>query len=179
VKIMLIRHAEKPDAMPPFGVKPDGTANKHSILVRGWQRAGALVPFFVRPADPKVATPEAIFAATTAPDPGPGLSKDDARSLRPVQTIGPLAAKLGCPLRTDISVGDEDKLIAALRATQGVVLVAWEHKRIPTIAQAFSAKAPADWGDGFDVVWVLDRNPDRTYDLSIVYQALLAGDRAG
>jgi hypothetical protein len=173
-KIMLIRHAEKPNDGPPFGVKEDGTVNKHSIVVRGWQRAGALVQFFANPTHRKIATPAVIFAATTTDS--SEVKPDDAKSLRPQETIGPVAAKLGCPRNAKISVGDEPRLIAALRRTPGVVLVAWEHKRIPAIASAF-ASVPQEWGDDvFDVVWVLDRRPDGAYDFSVVQQNLLFGD---
>lgn len=175
-KIMLIRHAEKPDEGPPFGVKEDGSKNKRSILVRGWQRAGALVSFFANPRHPKIAQPDAIFAANTTDD--PTVNKADAKSLRPQQTVSPLGEKLGIAVNAKISVGDEPALIEALRKARGVVLVAWEHKRIPMIANAF-ANAPELWGDVFDVVWVLDRRLDGSYDFSIVHQNLLAGDTLG
>ena len=38
--IMLIRHAEKPDGNDS-GVDPKGNPDKHDLIVRGWQRAGA------------------------------------------------------------------------------------------------------------------------------------------
>ena len=41
-KIIVIRHAEKPDATDE-GVTPHGAGDKESLIVRGWQRAGALV----------------------------------------------------------------------------------------------------------------------------------------
>jgi hypothetical protein len=50
-KIMLIRHAEKPDDKDG-GVDQKGNADNHDLIVRGWQRAGALVQFFANPPDP-------------------------------------------------------------------------------------------------------------------------------
>ena len=49
-KIMLIRHAEKPPNSPnksgPWDIKEDGTSGKgHSLIVAGWERAGALIGF--------------------------------------------------------------------------------------------------------------------------------------
>lgn len=173
---MLIRHAEKPDGDGVAGVKEDGSTDKHSITVRGWQRAGALVPFFARPAHPKIARPNVIYAA--APTDNPEIKPEDAKSLRPQETVAPVAARLGCRVRTDVRVGDETALVEALRGLHGIVLVAWEHKRIPIIAGSFAA-APAEWGDAFDVVWVLDRNPDGSYEFSTVRQDLLCGDTPG
>jgi broad specificity phosphatase PhoE len=169
---MLIRHAEKP-AGSSDGVREDGSSDKHSLIVRGWQRAGALVAFFTKPTAPDIAVPAAIFASTTTDD--ASLPSEEAKSLRPQETVAPLAAKLGIEVNATIAVGNEPALIALLNATDGVVLVAWEHKHIPTIAAGF-IQDPPDWGDRFDAVWVLDRQAGGGYRLSVVSQSLLAGD---
>ena len=45
--IMIVRHAEKPtEANGQRGVRPDGGHDEHSLNVRGWVRAGALVGLF-------------------------------------------------------------------------------------------------------------------------------------
>lgn len=170
---MLIRHAEKAESKSPMGVREDGSKDKHSLIVRGWQRAGALVAFFEHPRRPGVATPGTIFASKTSDD--PSLPKEEARSKRPPQTVQPLAARLGLTPETRFSVGEEHRLIDALRACEGVVLVAWEHQHLPVIAGAF-AGAPSRWGDRFDMLWVLDRRPDGTYALTVLNQDVLGGD---
>ena len=43
-KIMIIRHAEKPTGQQD-GVDESGTSSPHHLIVRGWQRAGALACF--------------------------------------------------------------------------------------------------------------------------------------
>jgi hypothetical protein len=49
-KIMVIRHAEKPDeAGTTFGVSVEGNQDPEALIVRGWQRAGALTTFFAPP----------------------------------------------------------------------------------------------------------------------------------
>ena len=46
-KIMVIRHAEKPDdADTVSGVTLEGHQNPEELTARGWQRAGALATFF-------------------------------------------------------------------------------------------------------------------------------------
>ena len=65
-KVMLIRHAEKPDGTGNvMGVSELGLPHPRQLSVRGWQRAGALVRFFA-PAGGNfadgIATPSAIFA---------------------------------------------------------------------------------------------------------------------
>jgi hypothetical protein len=64
-KIMMIRHAERPNGAA--GVMPDGTANPEALTPAGWQRAGALVGLFVPPdghfAETHLATPRTIYAS--------------------------------------------------------------------------------------------------------------------
>lgn len=173
-KLMLIRHAEKQDDPPPFGITEEGERDKHSLTARGWQRAGALVSFFCRPTHRAIATPATIFAS--APSDDPALPKGEARSLRPQETIGPLAAALGIVPNTGIPVGNEQALVDALRGCTGVTLVAWEHKHLPIIAAAFVAHPPVWPDERFDIVWVLDRRRDATYSFVVADQHLLAGD---
>jgi hypothetical protein len=180
-KIMLIRHGEKQLVPPPFGVTVDGVQNKHSLTPRGWQRAGALVPFFRRPWATGIATPTVLYASrVTTGDAGVIVGGEDvSKSLRPQQTLTPLSEIIGVKIITDWTVGQEPQLVAAINAGVGIVLVAWEHKHIPLIAGALSSDAPAAWpaGGTFDVVWLLDRIAGSgKYSFAEVQQDLLSGD---
>jgi broad specificity phosphatase PhoE len=97
--IMLIRHAEKPDD-EDSGVDKKGNPDKHDLIVRGWQRAGALVQFFANPRDPNgpIKRPATIFA--TAPS-------SQSASKRPLHTVTPLAELLGIDIDSDIAEGAE------------------------------------------------------------------------
>jgi hypothetical protein len=61
-----------------------------------------------------------------------------------------------------------------------VVLIAWEHDRIPDIAAAItgtSQTCPEHWPDDrFDMVWVLGRDTKSEWILTQVPQLVLAGD---
>jgi hypothetical protein len=171
---MVMRHAEKPIVAPPFGVDEAGMQDPHSLLVRGWVRAGALIGFFETPSRAGIARPDAIYACAPPEDPATGV--DDISSMRSQETVRFLAAKLECPFHRSIKVGDEPSLIARLRAESGTVLVSWEHKHIGAIVAGFIEDAP-QWGEAFDEVWVLDRTGDGRYAFSVVLQHLLAGDR--
>jgi broad specificity phosphatase PhoE len=183
-KLMLIRHGEKePDkGGPPFGVNADGEQDKHSLSPRGWQRAGALVPFFCQAWAPHVETPDAIYASRVGEEPLVVKGNDVSKSLRPQQTVTPLADALDLPdgLQTPYAVGEESQLAQTIYDTEdGVVLVAWEHNHIPPIAQAFCADAPDSWPDErFDDVWILTPSGDNGYALEQVPQSLLCGDRS-
>jgi broad specificity phosphatase PhoE len=129
-KIMVIRHAEKPsDDGSVLGVSPAGKVDPEALSVRGRQRAGAVVRLFAPLqnafVDRRLTTPRVIFAS--------GLAKH-SKSLRPQQTVAELAAVLALPLVLDFPKGDEAALVAKATATDGVVLIAWEHEALPDIA---------------------------------------------
>jgi hypothetical protein len=173
-KIMVIRHAEKPNAVDD-GVSPTGKRGSQHLSPRGWQRAGALVALFAHPASTMVhqplAKPDHLFAV-----------KDGSR--RSMQTVSPLSEKLGIPIRPGIR-GNEAGLVDEAAALRGAVLIAWQRERIPAIAARLLAgssderRHPGIWpADCFDMVWVFDLHPATgTYLFTQVPQQLLSGDR--
>ena len=171
-KIMLIRHAEKPDASDG-GVDQKGKPDKHDLIVRGWQRAGALVQFFATPHDPNgpIKRPATIFA--TEPTTG-------SESNRPLHTVTPLAKFLNLNIDSTIVEGSEDVLVKAAIAANSVVLIAWHHEKIPAIANLIlqNQSAPQKWsGDRFDVVWIFTRAAaNAPWTFSQTPQLLLSGN---
>jgi hypothetical protein len=175
-KIMLIRHGEKPGkGTPPNGVTADGVADPESLIVRGWQRAGALVELFDLangPLRPGLAVPRTIFACGT----------HRGGSKRPVQTVTPLAERLSLEIGTRYGKGEESALVDAAKAGVGDVLICWRHDRIPDIADLILGHGgpPQQWPeDCFDLVWVFDLDAaSGKYSFHQMPQLLLAGDRA-
>jgi broad specificity phosphatase PhoE len=182
-KLMLIRHAEKePDGgPPPYGVNADGVQDKHSLSPRGWQRAGALVPFFRRAWIRGIETPDAVYASRVGSSVLIADGHDISKSLRPQQTVTPLVDASGPKkgLQTPYAVGEEAELVQTILDSEtGVVLVAWEHNHIPSIATALAEQAPESWASScFDSVWILTRSADGTYEFDEMPQSLLSGDR--
>jgi hypothetical protein len=181
---MIIRHGEKPrrKGHAPFGVDASGGHDFESLSVGGWQRAGALVALFApdrgKLQHPDLARPDLIYAA--APSRGGGHSK------RPLQTIAPLAAKLGLAPNLDHAKGDEATLVEDVLARSGNILISWQHAAIPRIATLVIASAsplrpiaPSWPEDRYDLVWVLTAPAAAgRWDFAQVPQLLLAGDRA-
>ncbi len=175
-KIMIIRHAEKPPSTgAPFGVTADGSQDAESLIIEGWQRAGALACLFApsRGAlqDAQLATPQFLFASE---------SKSGGGSKRPVETITPLASKLGLTPTTH-KKSSLDKVAADAISCGGVALISWQHEDIPSIANIIvgdSTTVPQSWpGDRFDVVWVFNLDgSSNSYSFKQVPQRLLAGD---
>jgi hypothetical protein len=179
-RILLIRHAEKPPTKPPpYGVTKRGEHDTQSLTVKGWQRAGALACYLAPTAgplqSPLLSTPAVIYAS-----PPGGKGADESQSERPVDTVTPLAKKLGLTVQTGFIKGKETKVAKAAMGASGVALICWQHKGIPLIANAIlgnATTAPQKWpGDRFDVVWVFDLQPGGGYSFSQVPQMLLKGD---
>jgi broad specificity phosphatase PhoE len=171
-RIMLIRHAEKPDDKDG-GVDQKGNTDKHDLIVRGWQRAGGLVQFFANPRDPNgpIKRPATIFAT----EPATG-----SESKRPLHTVTPLAKFLNLNIDSTIAEGSEDAMVKAASAANSVVLIAWHHEKIPAIANLIlqNQSAPQKWpGDRFDVVWIFSRAAaSDSWTFSQAPQLLLSGD---
>jgi hypothetical protein len=186
---MIIRHAEKPPSSdddatdaggstgtqplegPPYGIDANGDQDNESLIVQGWQRAGALACFFAPTNGPLqnsgLATPQYLFAS-------------DSASQRPLETIAPLGAKLNLKPTTDTK-GNYIEIANAATACGGVALICWQHKDIPGMANEIlgdKTTAPQKWpGDRFDVVWVFDLDSSgKHYSFSQVPQCLLASD---
>jgi hypothetical protein len=173
-KIMLIRHAEKPDETGTLlGVGYTGTPDPNQLSVRGWQRAGALVRFFAPAGQelPKdIATPSAIFACKP---------ENGTYSVRPFSTVLPLATLLGIEVNHQIGKCDIAALLNAVGDASGAVLICWSHDTMPAIVRALTGEIPglpAKWpGKRFDLIWGLDR-VDAGWSFYQRGQWLLPGD---
>jgi hypothetical protein len=189
--IYIIRHGEKPaDPEPsghgkppdaPFGVDLAGNQSPHSLVPRGWQRAGGLVALF----DPAsggskagLQTPTVLLSPAHG---GPGKTAGH----RTYQTIEGLGGRLGIAIDSAFTVGEESKLAASVvSGYSGVVLICWEHHHIPAIASALpvvkETAIPRAWpGHRYDVVWTFTLVPDADivqYAFGQVPQLLLSGD---
>ncbi len=171
--IMFIRHGEKPgkDGGAPLGVTPEGAADIHSLLVRGWIRAGALVRFFGSAHD-GIETPDVIFAASAGDAASP-------HGKRASQTVTPLSLARGIRLDTRFEVGSESGVAAKILQQDGAVLVCWEHHNIPLIVAALGIDdaAAASWPDDrFDLIWLFTSSQPGSYSFTAMNQSLLEGD---
>jgi len=171
--IMMIRHAEKPNhSGSPHGITPDGEFDRHSLTVNGWIRAGALVGLF---APSRGEPPAGLYR----PDTVYGTAYEEGHSKRSVQTVTPLAARLGLDVVKRYAGGDEAHLAKELSVRPGATVVAWNHEAIHKIAEHLGEVTPAPpehWpSDRYDVVWTFTHN-GHGWRFTQVPQMLLPGD---
>lgn len=174
--LMLIRHAEKP-SRGDEGVDARGKRDCHSLCVVGWQRAGALVPYFTRPDERSgragMRTPQYIFAARPTPA---------HPSTRPCDTVQPLATALGLTIDDRWSGQDPvERLADHFRRLDGAALVCWRHGDLPALARAIGQgiddEIPNTWpADRFDLTWLI-RHDGTGWRFDQLPQFLLPGDR--
>ncbi|HEX4742907.1 MAG TPA: hypothetical protein VH353_16385 [Caulobacteraceae bacterium] len=153
--LMVIRHAEKPgEAWPGPGLTEAGETDPKSLVIRGWERAGAWAALFGSGLGGEdYPTPGALFAARP----------EGSASRRAADTLQPLAARLGARLDLSFAQGDENGLMDKVLSLSGVVLVSWEHKRIgegilPRIPVPPGVVPPVGWpADRYDPVLRFDR----------------------
>jgi hypothetical protein len=160
-KIMIIRHAEKPTSSPPpHGVTLKGERETESLIVRGWQRAGALVSLFAPTnksfQNPSLAEPQFLYASTPTKRNG---------SRRPLETITPLAEKLAIRINSNFPKLEAIEMVKEAYLCDGV---------------GNNTTPPQEWSeDRFDMVWVFDKDEATgQYGFKQVPQNLLMGDWA-
>lgn len=174
---MILRHGEKPSETHK-GISKKGEESENSLIVRGWQRAGALIPFFTSN-DARMASglEQPAFLLATCPD-APGAESDD-QSRREEQTLEGLSEKFGVELNLSFGKGQESEVAAAAIASSGPVLIAWDHRKITKLAKTIAPNQniPDNWpNERFDIIFAFHLQPDGTYSFSQVPQLLLAGD---
>jgi hypothetical protein len=181
--LLIIRHAEKPNAgSAESGLTENGAPDSESLVIRGWQRAGAWAALLgAGLGGPDYPKPDAIFAA----EQGPADILNQPPSRRPAETVSPLAARLGKTVDESFAKGKEKELVAKLLTLSGVVLVAWEHEAIiadilPRLPVG-QGTPPTHWpGQRFDVVLRFDRPAgETTFAYRPLYPELLSGDSRG
>lgn len=173
-KVVIVRHAEKPEHGGPHGVDHHGNPSGHGLTPRGWTRTGALAVRMAHAGqgDDSLPRPQRVYATAT-----------DAHhaSDRPRLTATPIADRLGLPLRDHHGRGAEQAIAEEIVSGGDATLIVWDHGHIPALARAFplgtDVTVPSAWPeDRFDLFWLLAPRSDGRYGLHITGQELLAGD---
>ncbi|MFL9910329.1 hypothetical protein [Paraburkholderia sp. RL17-337-BIB-A] len=183
--VLIIRHAEKPEAGGDSGIDGSGAPDSRSLTPRGWQRAGVWAELFAPSLGhagvlPK---PAVVFASAPATHSEISAGNSGSKSRRPLETVSPLAAKLGIEVNLNFGKGQEIDLATAISQLGGVTLVCWQHEDIANIATALAptvGNIPSHWpGDRFNVVFRFTRPGNEVpWNFNQVTPVMLQGDPA-
>ena len=147
LKIVLIRHAEKP-------------TEGYSLSCQGVNRANALPPVLYA----KFGLPGVIFVAQ---------SDDTNQHSRMTQTITPFAKKYGLELNNKYKVNDIKDVTKNIRKQKGTVLVVWEHKGLVEMANQLGVKEKLKWNsDDFDSIWIITFSKKGKARLAVDHEGL-------
>jgi len=131
-KIVIIRHAEKPN---------QGDNLSCAGLNRALQLPAAL--------DKKAGAVNSIFVPSLKLGKSTGVA-------RMYQTVIPYAVKHDLYINTKYDVDDIDGLAGGIQRQQGTVLVVWEHKHIHKLLKALGMDSPEKWDDNdYDSIWMI------------------------
>ncbi|NCD71660.1 histidine phosphatase family protein [Mucilaginibacter agri] len=134
LKVVLIRHAEKPD-------------NGYNLSCTGFNRALKL-PEVLKS---KFGIPNYIFV----PSPSTGKQTTNGRMM---QTVLPFAVKYNLAINTNYDVDDVANLVQKINTRTGTVLVVWEHKQLPKILDLLGIKGSPNlkWApDDYDSIYIV------------------------
>ena len=137
--VVLIRHAEK-----------TGRPDDRDLSEKGRAHAAAMAIEIPRRFGP----PEVIIACQST-----------AKSRRPVETIEPLARRLGLPIVTTWGTWDVEPLVEVLASDPAYVgkkvLICWRHDTLQQLACALGATEAPEWPETlYGWAWLIRRGSD-------------------
>jgi hypothetical protein len=162
--IIIIRHAEKPDAGDRLAPAGDARANAYVDYFKHFSVNSNAIHF------------DYLFAA-----------KDSQESKRPKLTIKPLSRALGLDINTDFKDDEYAKLADELHAgryNNKNILVCWHHGKIPKLLAALGADShkllpDGKWPeDAFAWVVCLEYNQKGVLNAKVKDENLMPGDAA-
>jgi broad specificity phosphatase PhoE len=164
-QIVLFRHAEKPGT-----ADLDEAGGDPHLSTRGYCRAAA-IGVNLAASEPK---PDLVIATQVS-----------TNSSRPIETVTPLAQKLGLNIHSKYSDKQYAELAQELLSDPKYagkhIAVCWHHGKIPELAQALGVTPPwQKWpAEVFDRFWVIRPDAKGQPVLTNLPQQLLYLDSAG
>jgi hypothetical protein len=161
--IFITRHAEKTAHKIDISFEKWNLTQTKPLSTRGWERAYGLVPLFTM--DERL-TKYGHVSALFAPKPN-----DCYNSVRPIQTLTPLAKELILSINTEFELCKEamhamvHEIMHNHKYHNKTIWIAYEHKHIPELANMLQKegmsqqkiKIPHAWpNNSFDRIWVLE-----------------------
>jgi len=97
-----------------------------------------------------------------------------------MQTVSPLASRLGLKVVKRYAAGDEGHLTKEISTRPGATLISWHHEALHKIPQHLGEVQPIPpdyWPpDRFDVIWTFTPDGNGVWHFAQMPQLLLPGD---
>jgi hypothetical protein len=155
LKIVLLRHAEKPEK------------GEH-LSCQGQNRALQLPAVLER----RFGRPDYVYVPAIAT----GRATKHARMF---ETISPFAIKENLVVDSKFAESDVASVADEVLALRGTVLMVWEHSQIVPLARALGVAGPLTWpGSDFDSIWVITFQKGRA-SMSVEKQDLAPAAECG
>ncbi len=144
LKIVLIRHGEKPE-------------KGNNLTCKGLNRSLMLPGLITR----KFGVPDYVYV--------PALTLGEkTKHARMFETVVPLATKYNLNIDSKFEETDSTGVAKDIMSKKGTVLVVWEHKALISIIHALGAQYTTEWkGDNYDTIVIItfkDGKPIVTMD---------------
>lgn len=137
LKVVIIRHGEKPDS-------------GDNLSCKGQYRALKLADVLTK----QIGKPDFTYVPTI------GTGKAATTSARMFQTVSPFAIKHNLIVNSSFKETKVSAAAADVLTRRGLVLMVWEHGNIPPLAKALgvpAAQVPSKWkGHDFDSIWTIE-----------------------
>jgi hypothetical protein len=149
LKVVIIRHGEKPDS-------------GDNLSCQGQYRALKLADVLTK----QIGKPDFTYVPTI------GTGKSHTTSVRMFQTVSPFAIKHNLIVNSTFKETKVTAAAADVLTRRGLVLMVWEHGNIPPLAKALGVPAsqvPSKWkGHDFDSIWTVAFEQTATGDLQFL-----------
>jgi hypothetical protein len=137
LKVVIIRHGEKPDS-------------GDNLSCKGQYRALKLADVLTK----QIGKPDFTYVPTI------GTGKSSTTNVRMFQTVTPFAIKHNLKVNSAFKEANVTAAATDVLTRRGLVLMVWEHSNIPPLARALGVPAgqvPAKWGKhDFDSIWTVE-----------------------
>ncbi len=132
LKIVFIRHAEKPE-------------KGNNLTCKGLNRS-LLLPALIKK---KFGVPDFVYVPTLT-------MGEKTKHTRMFETVAPLADKYNLNIDTQFEETDSTGIANDIKAKKGTILVVWEHKAINPIIHALGIQYNLQWGsEDYDSIIII------------------------
>lgn len=134
LRVLIIRHGEKPDS-------------GYNLNCKGWNRAIALPKAII----PQFGIPDFVYVPNMT-------TGKKTKTVRMYQTVIPMAIKYNLVINSKYEETDSLEIAENIMHLKGTVMVVWDKKNIAPLVRNFGIRNRVlDWPDkDYDTIWIIE-----------------------